>query len=188
MEYISHRTWNNELEHHGIKGQRWGVRRSQETLDRLAGRYREKEHRKNEKRFTKEKNRYSKAMSRLSGEETSETRIIKREVKDRYANAKRNYRNRKKTIERMTTDDYVMEKRLKKKEMGSFLKGAALTTAKVTAGQMIGTTAIGGMILTGISANNAINTVSSTSDLAKAVNHYLETEGRKSIGMYKMGR
>lgn len=28
----------DELYHHGIKGQRWGVRRSQSTLDRLAGR------------------------------------------------------------------------------------------------------------------------------------------------------
>lgn len=29
---------NKELAHHGIKGMRWGVRRSRETLDRLAGR------------------------------------------------------------------------------------------------------------------------------------------------------
>lgn len=28
----------DELYHHGIKGQKWGVRRSQKTLDRLAGR------------------------------------------------------------------------------------------------------------------------------------------------------
>lgn len=29
---------DNTLQHHGIKGQRWGVRRSQKVLDRLAGR------------------------------------------------------------------------------------------------------------------------------------------------------
>lgn len=35
---MSRELYSPELSHHGIKGQKWGVRRSQATLDRLAGR------------------------------------------------------------------------------------------------------------------------------------------------------
>lgn len=35
--------YSNELAHHGVKGMKWGVRRSQESLDRLAGRVKKEE-------------------------------------------------------------------------------------------------------------------------------------------------
>lgn len=70
---------NIYIAHHGIKGMKWGVRRSKEVLDRLAGRLRKAK----ENRNTPEKQLAKKKVSEMSDSELR-TRLNRLEMERKY--------------------------------------------------------------------------------------------------------
>jgi ribosomal protein S30 len=142
VKYLS----DAELYHHGIKGQKWGVRRYQnpdgslttkgkEKLQKL----RDKESQKLQKRLSKNEKEYDKAMAKIqsqaekdSGRLNVEKRKAERKQKAikalyKYALGKTTAERELKVISKYTLDDFKNEKMAVQKEIGKAAAIAAIT-------------------------------------------------------------
>lgn len=135
VDFVS--KYENDLAHYGIPGMRWGVRRSQATLDRLAGRTPAESKKRSEKRekkwaerdkereqikTTKRKTKLEIKEARIKGKAELEKAKIDRKVSEAKKGTSETDRARKEEYTRKTPTDVSNPKKLSDGELSERIK------------------------------------------------------------------